>query len=125
MTHTRSDPTSIAADAATDRRSRIVTGLILLALCVALAAERFPFRHGPFHNDVCTYALIGHEMLGGRKLYSDLWDHKPPLHYATYAAAEMLVGYGDGEIYLLNVAGAVGVLVGVYHAGRACGAGRV
>src|SRR5205814_2738199 len=97
---------------------------LLCFFCLALVLERYPFRRGPFHGDICAYALIGHEMLAGRKLYSDLWDHKPPLHYATYAAAEKLVGYGWGEIFLLNVLGAAATLLGVYSAGRACGAGR-
>jgi hypothetical protein len=41
-----------------------------------------------------TYAVIAHEMLDGKQLYSDLWDHKPPGVHVTYAVAELLAGYG-------------------------------
>src|SRR4051812_11842137 len=101
--HPSSGATLHLATTVTDRRSRIVTIIVLLALAAGIVLQRWPFRHGPFESDVCAYAVIGHEMRAGRKLYSDLWDHKPPLHYATYAAAEMLVGYGDWEIFLVNV----------------------
>jgi hypothetical protein len=60
-------------------------------------------------------------MLAGRALYADLWDHKPPAVHVTHALAIMLVGYGPGAIYLLNVAAAVVTLLGVFAAASAGG----
>jgi 4-amino-4-deoxy-L-arabinose transferase-like glycosyltransferase len=74
---------------------------------------------------VTIYAVIAHEMLGGRALYSDLWDHKPPAIYVTYAAAELIPGNGRDSIFLLNVAAAVATLLACYFAGSAVGDGRI
>jgi len=32
----------------------------------------------PLERDLTTYAVIGHDMLGGKTLYTDLWDDNPP-----------------------------------------------
>ena len=44
----------------------------------------------PLERDLTTYAVIAHEMLEGKALYSELWDHKPPAIHVTYAAAELI-----------------------------------
>lgn len=67
--------------------------------------------------------MIGHELLRGRSLYSDLWDIKPPTIYATYAAAEVLVGYGKVELLALGIFAALVTLIGVERAGEALGRG--
>src|SRR5438067_5072390 len=79
----------------------------------------------PLERDLTTYAAIAHEMLGGKTLYTDLWDHKPPAIYLTYAAAEVIAGYGRDSIFLLNISGAFATLVACYFAGSAAGAGRL
>jgi 4-amino-4-deoxy-L-arabinose transferase-like glycosyltransferase len=79
----------------------------------------------PLERDETIYAVIAHEMLDGRALYSDLWDHKPPAIYVTYAAAELIPGYGRDSIFLLNVAAAVATLLACYFAGSAAGDGRI
>ncbi|HTB61001.1 MAG TPA: hypothetical protein VLC06_24190, partial [Polyangia bacterium] len=40
--------------------------------------------------------MVGREMLGGRTLYRDVVDHKPPLIYLTYAATQALGGPSGG-----------------------------
>ena len=97
----------------------------MLVFSGAVVAERFRFYDAPLYGDVCAFCVFGHEMLAGRHLYSDLWDHKPPLLYATFAGAELLVGYGRQEIFLVNTASAVLILVGVYFAGRDSAYGRI
>ena len=62
-------------------------------------------------RDMAGYAIIGHEMLRGRLLYTDLWERKPPLLYATFAAAELLCGYGPHAIFLLNISAAMLTLI--------------
>jgi len=64
-------------------------------------------------------------MLGGRAIYADLWDHKPPAIHLTYAAGELIAGYGPKSIFLINVAGALAVLLACYFAGFAAGGGRI
>ena len=74
-------------------------GLLLAALCL----QRLRTRDEPFQRDIMTYAVIGHELVMGNDLYSDVLDHKPPAVYATFGLAELLVGYGPAEVYLVNV----------------------
>jgi hypothetical protein len=68
----------------------------------------------PFERDLNIYAVIGHELLEGRDLYADLYDQKPPAPYLTYAAAELLVGYGPQQMFALGVGAAIATLVGIY-----------
>ncbi|HEY7511523.1 MAG TPA: glycosyltransferase family 39 protein [Vicinamibacteria bacterium] len=77
---------------------------LLAVLALALAAQRARTFHEPFERDVMTYAVIGHELRLGQRLYTDVFDHKPPAVYATFAAAEGLAGYGPAAVYLVNVA---------------------
>ncbi len=91
---------------------------ILALLAILIAWERLHTLHEPFERDITTYAVIGHELLAGRPLYSDLWDHKPPGIHWTYALAEILAGYGDGAIYLLNLLASLATLLGLYRAGK-------
>ena len=79
----------------------------------------------PLERDLTTYAVIGHEMLGGKALYTDLWDHKPPAIYLTYAAAELIAGYGRDSIFLLNISAGFAALLACYFAGSAAGGGRL
>jgi len=75
----------------------------------------------PVERDIGNHAVIGHEILQGRKLYSDLWDSKPPAIFVTYAAADALVGYGPVSVYFVGVAAAIITLLGAYWAGSAHG----
>ena len=95
----------------------VAAGLGVLAAAVVL--ERLRTYAEPLERDVAGYAVIGHEMLRGRNLYTDLWERKPPLLYATFAAAERVVGYGPGEVFVVNVGAALVTLAGCYAAGRA------
>jgi len=79
----------------------------------------------PLERDLTTYAVIAHQMLHGKNLYNDLWDHKPPAIHVTYAAAELIAGYGRNSIFLMNVVAAMATLVACYFAGSAGGRGPV
>jgi 4-amino-4-deoxy-L-arabinose transferase-like glycosyltransferase len=94
---------------------------VLLLFAGIIAAQRLHTYHEPLDRDTACYAVIGHEFLQGRKLYTDLWDHKPPAVYITFAAFELLAGYSRRSIFALNVTFAVLTLLGVYAAGRADG----
>ncbi len=97
--------------------------LALAGLCGVIFFSRLHTYGEPLERDLTTYAVIGHEMLGGRALYTDLWDHKPPAIHLTYAAAELIAGYGRDAIFLLNLAAGVATLLACYAAGSAAGAG--
>ncbi|MFQ5827700.1 MAG: hypothetical protein ACE5JD_00895 [Candidatus Methylomirabilia bacterium] len=98
--------------------------LVLLGLAALIAVERLHTYHEPLERDITGAAVVGHELLAGRELYSDIWDHKPPAPHVTHAVAQALAGYGPGSIYLLGVVAAVVTLLGVYWAASAGGGGR-
>ena len=101
------------------RQTAVVVVLGALAILIALA--RLHTYHEPLERDITSAAVIANEMLAGRALYADLWDHKPPAVHVTHALAIMLVGRGPGAIYLLNIAAAVVTLLGVFVAASAVG----
>ncbi len=96
----------------------------LLALAAVLAALRAHTYGEALERDITTYAVIAHELLQGRQLYTDLWDHKPPILHATFAAAEIFSSYGPASIYLLNVGFGVIVLLGCYRAAASASGSR-
>ena len=100
---------------------RFLPAAALIGLCALIFSLRLHTYDEPLERDLTTYAVIAHQMLNGKSLYSDLWDHKPPAIYVTHALAILLVGQGPGAIYLLNVAAAVATLLGVYVAASAVG----
>ena len=97
----------------------------LAGLCGVIFLLRLHTYDEPLERDLTTYAVIAHEMLNGKNLYSDLWDHKPPAIHVTYAAAEWVAGYGRNSIFLMNVVAAMATLVACYFAGAAGGRGPV
>lgn len=88
---------------------------ILAAICILV---RLMTYHEPLERDITSYAVIAHEMLNGRDLYAEIWDHKPPAIHITYMLAEMIAGYGTASIYLMNVTAAILTLIGVFFAAR-------
>jgi hypothetical protein len=97
----------------------------LIALAVLIAAWHLSYYYRkPFSRDIMCYAVIAHEMLAGRELYSDLWDHKPPAIYVTYAVSETIFGYGWPAIYFIHVTALIFTLFGVYSAVRVSVGGR-
>jgi hypothetical protein len=97
------------------RPAGVVTILVLCVLFIA--GMRWLTYPEPVRGDEALYAVIGHELLEGRQLYSDLWDHKPPGIHLAYATAELLFGYGPHQLYLLNLIANAGILLGLYRAG--------
>jgi CheY-like chemotaxis protein len=96
------------------RRYQALVALIALSLGLALA--RLHTWDEPLERDLTTYAVIGHNLLEGRSLYSDLWDHKPPAIHGSYAVAEYLFGYGPPSVYALSLFTAIATMLAVYAA---------
>lgn len=87
-----------------DWRPRIALYVVCSAMIFGL---RYKSLHEPLERDHATYAVIAHELLAGRHLYSDLWDNKPPGIFWTYAAGETVFGYGASTVFLLGLLAAV------------------
>lgn len=64
---------------------------------------RLPARQAILPTDNCIYAYIGHALLHGERLYTDLVDNKPPAIYLTYALAEKIWGYGTPAVVYLGM----------------------
>jgi len=119
---TRNRKAGAASEPLAARLSRRLRPLALLgALSVVVALARLHTYDEPLERDITGYAVAGHALLGGQRLYSDVWDHKPPAIHATYALAEVLAGYGYAPIYLMGVVAAIATLFGVYKAASAFG----
>lgn len=110
---------------AMDKLKGILPVAALLGLCALIFFLRLHTYDEPLERDLTTYAVIAHEMLNGKTLYTDLWDHKPPAIYVTYAAAELIAGYGRDSIFLMNVSAGFATLLACYFAGSAAGGGRL
>ena len=95
------------------------TAMVLIALAAFIVAERLWAYRKPIQRDVSIYAVIGHELLGGRPLYSDLLELRPPAVLVTYAIGEALVGYGRHTLLVLYVTATISTLLGVYYAASA------
>ena len=104
-----------------DKLNKPLPVAALAGLCALIFFLRLHTYDEPLERDITIYAVIAHEMLDGKALYSDLWDHKPPAIYVTYAAAELIAGYGRDSIFLMNVAAALATLFACYFAGSAAG----
>ena len=109
----RAEGTSPSITVASSAGWRHLPLIVLVALAVLIAALRLHTYNEPFERDITSHAVIAHEMLAGRPLYSDLWDSKPPAIFVTYALADALVGYGPAEVYFIGVAAAVITLLGL------------
>jgi hypothetical protein len=117
------------AETTTGEASRIFRGRVgicaFLVVCfLFIAGMKGLTYHEPVRGDQGIYGVIGHELLKGRSLYTDLWDHKPPAIHATYALAELVAGYGPQQLYLLLMTALTITLIGLYQAGTLLGGPR-
>ncbi len=94
-----------------------IAALVLAGCALILVWERSRGYLEPQQPAVTTAALLGHGLLEGRSLYSDLWDSHPPALSLSYAFAESLGGYGPYSIFLLNLFIAWGILGALTWAG--------
>jgi 4-amino-4-deoxy-L-arabinose transferase-like glycosyltransferase len=99
--------------------------VLLLIFAAALVAERLIVPLMPLSPDATAYAIIGHGLLEGQTLYTDIWDHKPPIIYITYAAAELLFGYSQQTIVFISIFINLAVMFGLFYAGKAGRGGTI
>jgi hypothetical protein len=90
----------------------------MLVLSALIAVERVMTPTVPINVDPASYAVVSHELLDGKRLYTDIWDHKPPAPFVTFALAEMAFGYSNQTLYVLNFAVCLLVLWGIFLAAK-------
>lgn len=88
----------------------------LLAFALFIGLSRWHTYQEPICDDITLLSTIGHELLNGRLLYTDLWDNKPPGPYLAFAASEKLFGAGPRSIFAINVIAGLTTMLGVFFA---------
>jgi hypothetical protein len=91
---------------------------ILLILILTGCLIRLYSFNEPFENDCTQCAVTAHELLAGKTLYTEIWDHKPAGAFVTYVLAELLFGYTPLMMYMLNIMSFIIILMGVYSVTR-------
>ena len=91
--------------------------VILALLGLIIFIPRWVSYQEPLMCDVANYAVMGHEWLKGRSLYTDLLDNKPPLLYLSFALGEKLFGYGSPQCFWLGLLTALLTMAAVYLVG--------
>jgi 4-amino-4-deoxy-L-arabinose transferase-like glycosyltransferase len=102
---------------------KINTVFALVMFSIIIILSRLQTYDGLLGLDTVTYSVIANELLEGRSLYTDLWDHKPPAIHLTFAAVQALVGQGPQSFFLLSSFASILTLLGVYSAASAGGRG--
>src|SRR5258708_4683733 len=74
-------------------QTRLACVLALGLFALALAWERGHGYWEPQQPPVAAAALLGHGLVQGHALYSELWDSHPPALGISFALAEALGGY--------------------------------
>ncbi|MBE9531493.1 MAG: glycosyltransferase family 39 protein, partial [Proteobacteria bacterium] len=92
----------IDKDVAKDFDGRLQVA-ILLALAVVTAVLRLHTASEPLNMDTAIYGYIAHSMLEGGRLYTELWDHKPPGIFQLFMLSEIIWGYGPRSIAYTGV----------------------
>ncbi|MEC5398478.1 ArnT family glycosyltransferase [Uliginosibacterium sp. H1] len=90
------------------------TSAALAILALLATGLRLYGWQEPVERDLAIHAVIGHEFLQGRELYSDLWDHKPPGTFLMHAAFNALFGYGPHYLLVMNILLNVGAMLGIH-----------
>ena len=94
----------------------LMTPILLAILIVWIVVWKLHTFNEPLERDITTYSLFATEMLHGKSLYADLWDHKPPAIFVTYAAVQGVFGQRLFSIFLLWLIPSLLVLWGIYQA---------
>lgn len=96
----------------------ILSVVLLLIFSAAIVIDRVEAPQVSLNVDPSFYAVVSHELLLGKSLYTDVWDHKPPAIFVVYAAAELAFGYSGKTLIILNIIVSLVILFGVYYAGK-------
>lgn len=91
---------------------------LMAILSILICLQRILTYNEPTDRDIATYGVIAHEVISGKSIYKgSLMDQKPPGIHFTYGVAELIVGYGRQQIFLLGVVAAIATLLGTFWIG--------
>jgi hypothetical protein len=96
----------------------LMVAAVLLLCVLYMAGMLYRTYDDPAGADQGLNATLGHGLVQGRLLYADMWDQKPPGVYVAYALAELAVGYGPQQFFVLNLLGWTVALLGLYQSGK-------
>jgi 4-amino-4-deoxy-L-arabinose transferase-like glycosyltransferase len=88
--------------------------VFLLALTVVALLPASPLLYKTPNNDSSIFLYISREMLEGKLLYRDVFDHKPPLIFLINAAGLLLGGKGLWGVWFLELLSLTAALVLAY-----------
>ncbi len=78
---------------------RIVVFVLLIG---ALVLPSLPIYQLPTVRDPGIFSYAGEQILKGKTLYSDVWDHKGPLIYYLHALGIAIGGHSGWGVWILN-----------------------
>jgi len=85
----------------------------LLGCALLIFSLRLHTVHEAFDREIGIQGAIGNELLHGRSLYSDLWDHKPPMTFYIHAAFIRIFGFNEHYVLGMNVLFNLATLLGI------------
>lgn len=77
--------------------------VLLLGLAVLSAFYFYPFASQVPHRDSGIYLYIGSEVLKGKTIYSEVWEHKPPFIFYINALGLLLGGGSPWGVWGLEI----------------------
>jgi len=108
-----SNPVPIAHSKVTPRFVRADLLVLVLTAAVLIVFRLHAFDL-PLETDECNYAYIGGRLLGGDRLYVDVWDHQPPGVFALFAGVISVFGDTPHVFRWLATAASLVTLVCLY-----------
>lgn len=88
--------------------------VVMVIFSALIAVDRIYGPAVPINVDPASYAVVAHELMDGKQLYTDIWDHKPPAPFITYALAEIAFGYSPQTLQVLSYVVCLMVLWGIF-----------
>ncbi|MEE9542224.1 MAG: glycosyltransferase family 39 protein, partial [Thermodesulfobacteriota bacterium] len=76
--------------------------LILIILAIVVIILRFHSLGEPLERDITGYSYLAQELLSGKTLYTELWDHHPPGIYWVYMVANTILGYNPAAVFIIG-----------------------
>ncbi len=74
-----------------------------LACALVAVVWRLPYFLEPLGRDQGIFATVADGLFAGRRLYVQVWDHKPPLAFVPYALAHALSPAGAAGVHAVDV----------------------
>src|SRR5262249_14572910 len=109
----------IQVSASSPAARRLTVGVLLSLAVVHVFLTRLSWGEIPLQTDAGIWSYIGWRVGEGKRLYTDLWDSKPPGIYWFFAACVRAGGAGrDRTAFWLDAAVSVSVLAVCWRLAR-------